>query len=139
MRPTAIKNAMLATADLALSGQGKSLYCNDLVMLSNLDLERYIVVFPNNASDSLLQPQVKTYDCLIACLQAVDTGAGDEVYAKNDTECLEYLFEFRHWLELQDGISLREGVFYETGYRVEGGTYSGATAKFKIVSNYSRC
>lgn len=139
MRPTKLVEALLQAANLALGGQGKAIWCNDFTLLSNLDQERYIVVLPFNASDPLLQPQQKTYDCLVACMQAMDTGEGKAEYAINDAQCLEYLYEFRHWLELQEGISLREGVTYNTGYLVEGSTYSGATAKFKIVSNYSRC
>jgi hypothetical protein len=57
----------------------------------------------------------------------------------NDAEALERLYDVRSWIEATDGLQLTIAPTYNTGYVVESLTYSGATMKFTLSSNYQVC
>jgi hypothetical protein len=129
----------MEACNFAAVGQSKVIYGYDMQILSNLSEPEYLVVLPFNAKDALQQPNVKSYDCLIACLRSMDSGDGNNNRMINDAEALERLFEVRDWLEQIGGLFLQSAPVYNTGYVVEGLTYSGATMKFTVTANYSQC
>jgi hypothetical protein len=139
MKPVEVIEALLDACRLATANQVKVIYGSDMQILSNLEAPEYLVVLPFNAKDSLLQVGVKQYDCLIACLKSIDQGEGSEKRMLNDAEALERLYDVRSWIEATDGLQLTVAPTYNTGYVVESLTYSGATMKFTVSSNYQVC
>lgn len=139
MKPVEVIEALLNACRLATANQVQVIYGSDMQILSNLEAPEYLVVLPFNAKDSLLQLGVKQYDCLIACLKAINQGDGSEKRMLNDAEALERLYDVRSLIESTDGLQLTVAPTYNTGYVVESLTYSGATMKFTVSSNYQVC
>ncbi len=139
MKPVEVIEALLNACRFSAKDQVKVIYGSDMQILSNLEAPEYLVVLPYNVDDSLLNVGVKQYVCLIACLKAVDQGEGSDNRMLNDAKALERLYDVRSWIESTDGLQLTVAPKYNTGYQVEGGTYSGATMKFTVSSNYQVC